>query len=71
MKERQRRQDNGESRVRLSMSNVSNRSPTYPLHCVIKQETTEKPSKPKLWRDEPGHTSTSNAVMSKQNTYLV
>lgn len=36
----------------------------------MKEGTTEKPSESKLWRKEPDHASTRNAVVSKENEHL-
>lgn len=54
------------------MSNIPNRTLTYTLHCLIKQGTTEKPSKPaKAVEGGAGSHVNRNAVVSKQSTYLV
>lgn len=36
----------------------------------MKEGTTEKPSESRLWRKEPDHASTRNAVVSKENEHL-
>lgn len=61
----QRRRDNSQSRLRLSMSNVSNRMLTYTLHCVIKQETTKKASSSKQWRGK----GSLQALLDKKHTH--